>query len=194
MISAPGSVSGRRMAPSSATPRVSRQPRSTAPSRPSRAPTSCWSRSFDSFLDGTGTYRLTMTHTPAAITVSPGDEGGPLTNGATHTGAIAVGDVDVWTFTANAGERIALHVGQISDDRRLPSVDAAVGAQRSDSRRHLRRRCVRHQRCRGAGHGHLPRAGCEFRQRARRHRHVPPDDDPYAGADHGLDPATRAAR
>jgi deoxycytidine triphosphate deaminase len=71
--------------------------------------------SFDSGFDGTGTYRLTMTHTPGPITVSPGDEGGPLTNGATHTGEIVKGDVDVWTFTANAGERIALHVGEITD-------------------------------------------------------------------------------
>ena len=38
--------------------------------------------------DGTGTYRLTMAHTPGPITVSPGDEGGPLTNGAMHTGEI----------------------------------------------------------------------------------------------------------
>src|SRR6266508_455358 len=34
--------------------------------------------SNDSGLDGTGTYRLTMAHTPGPITVSPGDEGGPL--------------------------------------------------------------------------------------------------------------------
>ena len=38
--------------------------------------------SFDSGFDGAGTYRLTMTQTPGPITVSPGDEGGPLTNGA----------------------------------------------------------------------------------------------------------------
>jgi hypothetical protein len=71
--------------------------------------------SFDSGLDGTGSYRLTMTHTPGPITVSPGDQGGPLTNGAIHTGEILQGDVDVWTFTANAGERIAVHTGEITD-------------------------------------------------------------------------------
>jgi hypothetical protein len=69
--------------------------------------------SFDPGLDGTGTYRLTMTKTPGPITVSPGDEGGPLDNGAIHTGEIIQGDVDVWTFTANAGERIAVHIGEI---------------------------------------------------------------------------------
>jgi hypothetical protein len=71
--------------------------------------------SFDPGFDGTGTYRLTMTHTPGPISVSAGDEGGPLTNGAMHTGEILRGDVDVWTFTATAGERIAVHIGQVMD-------------------------------------------------------------------------------
>ena len=71
--------------------------------------------SFDSGFDGTGTYRLTMTKTPGPITVTPGDDGGPLTNGATHTGEILQGDLDVWTFTATAGDRIGLHIGEITD-------------------------------------------------------------------------------
>src|SRR5262249_15246034 len=71
--------------------------------------------SYDSGFDGTGTYRLSVVHTTGAITVSTGDEGGPLTNGATHTGTIVTGDVDVWTFDANAGDRIALHIGEITD-------------------------------------------------------------------------------
>src|SRR5688572_2836031 len=71
--------------------------------------------SFDSGVDGEGTYRLTMTHTPGPITVSPGDQGGPLTNGAIHEGQILQGDVDVWTFTANAGERIGVHIGEVTD-------------------------------------------------------------------------------
>ena len=71
--------------------------------------------SADVGLDGTGTYRLTMAHTPGPITVSIGDEGGPLTNGAMHTGEILKGDVDVWTFTATAGDRIAVHIGEIVD-------------------------------------------------------------------------------
>jgi hypothetical protein len=70
---------------------------------------------FDSGLDGSGTYRLTMTHTPGPITVSPADQGGPLTNGALHNGEILAGDLDIWTFTATAGDRIAVHVGEITD-------------------------------------------------------------------------------
>src|SRR5262249_46857729 len=71
--------------------------------------------SYDNALDGTGTYRLTMAHTPGPITVSPGDQGGPLTNGALHTGEIIQGDLDVWTFTATAGDHIAVHIGEITD-------------------------------------------------------------------------------
>jgi len=71
--------------------------------------------SFDSGLDGEGTYRLTMVHTGAPVTVSPGDEGGPLTNGGMHTGEIVQGDLDVWTFTATAGDRIGVHIGQIAE-------------------------------------------------------------------------------
>jgi hypothetical protein len=71
--------------------------------------------SFDSGFDGTGTYRLTMTHTPGPITVSPGDQGGPLTSGAMHDGTMLQGDLDVWTITATAGDRIAVHIGEITD-------------------------------------------------------------------------------
>jgi len=71
--------------------------------------------SFNTGFNGTGTYRLTMTHTPGPITVSPGDDGGPLTNGGMHTGTIDTGDVDVWTFNATAGDRIAVHIGEVTD-------------------------------------------------------------------------------
>ena len=111
-----GSGCGRPTAPPRATP-PAWQPRrsSTTSSRRSRARISCWSRASTAASTATGTYRLTMTHTPGPITVSPGDQGGPLTNGATHTGEILQGDVDVWTFTATAGERIAVHIGEITD-------------------------------------------------------------------------------
>jgi hypothetical protein len=72
--------------------------------------------SGDAGADGAGTYRVTMTHSPGPITVSPGDEGGPLTNGFTHTGEIQRGDLDVWTFTANANDRISIHIGEITDN------------------------------------------------------------------------------
>ena len=71
--------------------------------------------SFDSGVDGTGTYRLTMAQTPGPVTVSPGDRGRRSTNGGVHTGEILRGDLDVWTFTATAGDRIAVHIGEITE-------------------------------------------------------------------------------
>src|SRR3989442_12945870 len=38
--------------------------------------------SFDSGYDGSGTYRLTVEHTGAAVTVSAGDKGGRIGTGA----------------------------------------------------------------------------------------------------------------
>ncbi|NOT44078.1 MAG: hypothetical protein HOP14_05680, partial [Acidobacteria bacterium] len=65
---------------------------------------------------GTGTYRLTLAQTPGAFVVPAGDEGGALTNGQNHSGAIHLGDLDQWTFTANAGDAIALSIGEVSGD------------------------------------------------------------------------------
>jgi hypothetical protein len=62
---------------------------------------------------GNMSYVLTLGKTPGPYTVSPGDEGGPMTNGATHTGAIGVGDVDMWTFQASANDSITLGLGEV---------------------------------------------------------------------------------
>jgi hypothetical protein len=72
--------------------------------------------SNDSGQDATGTYRLEFARTPGPYTVSPGDQGGGLTNGAIHTGEIVRGDVDVWTFTATAGDRIGVHLAELTGD------------------------------------------------------------------------------
>src|SRR5262249_31551610 len=58
----------------------------------------------------------------ATVTISDssGDcfgEGTPLVNGATHCGAISnAGEVDSWSFQATAGDRIAVHIGEIVDN------------------------------------------------------------------------------
>jgi len=62
---------------------------------------------------GSGAYRLTLAKTGSAVVVSPGDEGGPMTNGAMHTGTIDVGDLDVWTVNANVGEAIVVRMGEV---------------------------------------------------------------------------------
>src|SRR5437660_1073366 len=69
------------------------------------------------FYDGTGSYLLTLAKGPGAVEVSTGDEGGPMTNGATNAGSIYQGDFDTWTFTATQGDYIALSVGR-SEERR----------------------------------------------------------------------------
>ena len=63
----------------------------------------------------TGTYRLTLAQAPGAILVAPGDEGGPMTNGVAHQADLPPGDLDVWSFTANAGDSLVVKVGQITE-------------------------------------------------------------------------------
>ena len=66
------------------------------------------------FYDGTGSYRLTLAQGPGAVVVSAGDEGGPMTNGATNAGSIYQGDFDTWTFTATQGDHITLTMGAVN--------------------------------------------------------------------------------
>ncbi len=66
------------------------------------------------FQDGPGGYVLTIVKTPGTYTVSPGDEGGPMTNAVPHAGAIQVGDVDAWTFNAAQNDSIALSIGKVA--------------------------------------------------------------------------------
>jgi hypothetical protein len=71
---------------------------------------------------GTGSYVLTLAKTPGAFTVSPGDEGGPMTNGANHAGVINLGDLDLWTFTATQGDSISLSMGVVGSPRLRPFI------------------------------------------------------------------------
>ncbi|HEY3857391.1 MAG TPA: putative Ig domain-containing protein [Verrucomicrobiae bacterium] len=60
---------------------------------------------------GTGTYELSYVEAPGAIVVSPGEQGGPLTNGTVNPGTIGVGELDSWTFTATNGDTVLLRAG-----------------------------------------------------------------------------------
>jgi hypothetical protein len=62
----------------------------------------------------TGSYLLTLAKTPGAFVVPPGDEGGPMTNGASHAGAIHLGDIDQWTFKATAGHVVSVSIGEVA--------------------------------------------------------------------------------
>src|ERR1035441_3908055 len=62
---------------------------------------------YGDFL-GTGAYRLYFVQLPGAFVVPAGDDGGSLAHGGNYDGTIQVGDLDLWSFTANAGDRIVL--------------------------------------------------------------------------------------
>src|SRR5207244_1263983 len=63
------------------------------------------------FVNDTGDYALSLAQAPGAIVVLPGDDGGPLTNGVSHSGTISLGDIDMWSFTGQAGDNILLRMG-----------------------------------------------------------------------------------
>jgi hypothetical protein len=63
---------------------------------------------------GSGAYRLTLAKTGDPVVVSAGDEGGRLTNGVMHIGTIDVGDLDLWTVEATAGQAIVVRMGETS--------------------------------------------------------------------------------
>jgi len=67
-----------------------------------------------SFYGGTGPYRLTLAKTGTPVTVSSGDEGGALVNGAMQTGTIDLGDLDVYTVSANIGESIVVRASEVT--------------------------------------------------------------------------------
>src|SRR3989442_1357075 len=71
-------------------------------------------RFFGGFYDGTGSYLLTLAQGPGAVVVSTGDEGGPMTDGATNAGSIYHGEFHTWTLIATQGHYIALSVGTVT--------------------------------------------------------------------------------
>ncbi len=70
-------------------------------------------------LGGSGEYQLTLAKTGAPVYVAPGDEGGPLTNGWMHLGNLDVGDLDLWTFSANAGDALVVRAGKTNASANL---------------------------------------------------------------------------
>lgn len=60
---------------------------------------------------GSGNYTLRFARLPGNFIVPSGDEGGALTNGSAHAGVMTMGDLDLWSFSANAGDTIATRVG-----------------------------------------------------------------------------------
>jgi len=63
------------------------------------------------FATQTGTYTLSVARMPGTFTVSSGDEGGELPNGVKQLAELDRGDLDLWSFAANAGDGLMLRVG-----------------------------------------------------------------------------------
>ncbi len=58
-----------------------------------------------------GSYGLHLTQAPGLVLTSPGDEGGVLTNGVSTSANLELGDLDAWTFTAEAGQGLMVRMG-----------------------------------------------------------------------------------
>src|SRR5262249_21152637 len=69
--------------------------------------------SGDGVPQGTGHYVITVAQRPEPFGVSGGDEGGPMTNGANHSGVINLGDLDMWTFNAVQGDSLEVSMGVV---------------------------------------------------------------------------------
>ena len=66
------------------------------------------------YAGGAGTYRLHLVKAPGEFIVSPGEEGGPITNGETKEGTIKAGDLDMWSFHADSGDNVVVRVGEVT--------------------------------------------------------------------------------
>ncbi len=64
--------------------------------------------------DDTGTYRLHFFKFPGTPVAA--DDSGALRNGADHLTAITIGDLDGWSFAANAGESVILRISRQAGD------------------------------------------------------------------------------
>src|SRR5204862_415105 len=63
------------------------------------------------FPNNSGTYNLTLAQAPKLFVTLPADDGGTLTNGVNQAGTIDLGDLDLWSFTATAGDSLVLRMG-----------------------------------------------------------------------------------
>ena len=66
-----------------------------------------------SMVEGTGGYRLFYLKVPGSFTIPSGDDGGALVSG-NNDGSTSLGDLDVWTFDANTGDRVTLNLSERS--------------------------------------------------------------------------------
>jgi len=68
---------------------------------------------------GSGTYVLHLAQFPGAFIVPAGEAGGPMTNGGSYAGTLSLGDLNLWSFTANAADNLVLRLGTTGFDGNL---------------------------------------------------------------------------
>lgn len=61
-----------------------------------------------------GSYALTVARSAGPYSISPGDDGGPMTNSFSHAGTIPVGDLDTWIFQATKNDSITISIGEVA--------------------------------------------------------------------------------
>ncbi|MBN8248299.1 MAG: hypothetical protein J0L84_12770, partial [Verrucomicrobia bacterium] len=91
------------------------------------------------YAGDSGPYALHFVKIPGILDVPPGDQGGALVNGFSHAGDLTRGDLDPWTFTAQAGDRVRLRMTSTGAYPRFSvmnpaGTEIAVGADGSSSR------------------------------------------------------------
>jgi nicotinamidase-related amidase len=72
---------------------------------------------YGGYTGGTGTYVLSVAEAPESFIVSPGYQGGPMINGGAYPGTITLGDQEMWSFTANAGDNVSVRLGSAFEGR-----------------------------------------------------------------------------
>ena len=74
--------------------------------------------------DSTGNYNLTLVNLTRGSFTSPRDtDGGQIQSGQTISASLGVSDLDVYRFTAQAGDRIILQVGETAGYNMTPDVE-----------------------------------------------------------------------
>lgn len=66
-----------------------------------------------SFFTGSGSYQIKLGKTGSPIVPGPNDSGGALTNGTMLTGNITIGGMELWNFSASAGQSLVVKMGEL---------------------------------------------------------------------------------
>ena len=82
------------------------------------------------YAGGSGSYMLHLAEFPEAFSVPAGEEGGPMTNGGGFSGTLTLGDQQMWSFTANAGDNIVLRLGSSGFEGNLNQIGRASCRER----------------------------------------------------------------